>query len=63
MSSEVAGLRTSIATLIAVKGLLPTVGEHMSPKGASFGTFVVALVAFIKLFSSMRQNVSLEVAS
>ena len=62
MSSEVAGLRTSIATLVAAQMLFSTVSEHVSFKGASLGTFVVALVAFIRFFSSMGKNVSLEVA-
>ena len=42
-------------TLIATEGLLPTVGENMSPHGTGLCTFVVALFAGKRFLTSVGE--------
>ena len=42
---EMTGICTSVVALVTAKGLLSTVGTHVSCKGAATRTFKAALIA------------------
>ena len=48
-------LCTFVAALIAVEGLLPTVGENVSPQVTGLCTFVVALFAGKRFLTSVGE--------
>ena len=50
---------TFVAALIAVEGLLPTVGENVSPQVTGLCTFVVALFADKRFLTSVGKPVRL----
>ena len=50
---EMTGICTSVVALVAAKGLLSTVGKHMSSKGAAMRTFKVALIAVKRLLPTV----------